>query len=109
MNTKQVICVTALVCAAVSATSWLGCERSSSSNSSALRDDSSMSKNNDPGWEYKSVETVISPDPEQQIGQLKQQMQGFAQDGWLVLSSSKPLAQPDGTMNRKYELKRARK
>jgi len=40
--------------------------------------------------------------------QMKETMQEFRREGWLLLWASKPLPQPDGTIHRKYDLKRAK-
>lgn len=54
-------------------------------------------------WDYRTVEEEMSNDD------LRQHMQEWAREGWAVLAISRPLPQPDGTLHRKVELRRARK
>ena len=63
----------------------------------------------DAAWEYKTIEVDEAPDRDRAIAQMKETMQKFQQEGWLVLAISKPLPQPDGTIHRSYSLKKARR
>jgi hypothetical protein len=99
MKTKKVICVAALIVAAVAASSWLGSQYRRSSTSRTLNEVGPLPRTNDTAWEYKTVESTK---------QQNQQMQEFQTEGWLILSISEPLPQTDGTIRRKYKLKRTR-
>jgi hypothetical protein len=89
-------------CLAISACLWLGCQRAggpASDAPSVARAGSAST--NAAGWEYKTVEEPMSE------AELRQHMGQWQREGWAVLSISKALPQPDGTVHRKVELKRA--
>lgn len=87
---------------AVSASLWLGCHRAGSSASPARDVARASEPNQDAGGECKTVERAMSETD------LRQQMDQWQREGWAVLSISKPLPQPDGTVHRKVELKKTR-
>ncbi len=77
----------------------LGCHHRSNSTARPPKVSSTV-------WDHKTVEMVVSAEPGRAKEQLRQQMQAFQAQGWVVLAVSKPLPQNDGTVIRRYELKR---
>jgi hypothetical protein len=124
MNTKAIVGAAALMCGAGAASYWLGyLQGRSSTNRSpnalnAPAGSTATDKFNRPmplsppspevlpqqaqAWDYKTVEAEMSE------SDLRQRMQDWSREGWMVLSISKPLRQPDGTILRRSELRRAR-
>lgn len=83
----RLIYIVALIGTAVCATSWLGCKADGTSANRRLREASSPVKANDVAWEYKTVTKKVSPDRQKAVKELRQQMQQFAQEGWLCVVS----------------------
>jgi len=63
--------------------------------------------NNSGKWEFKTLMKPVPADPERRVAAVDAQMQKFADGHWLVLSCTGPLLQPDGTLQRRFEVKRA--
>jgi hypothetical protein len=104
----RIVCLAALWMCAASAAFCSGCKRNVSPASDTPGVKSSLRASNDVAWEYKTVERLESTDQAERERQLRLQMQDFQREGWLVVSFSKPVPQTDGTLHRKYEVKRIR-
>jgi hypothetical protein len=103
MKTKRMVRFATSTCLAIHACLWLGCQRDGGAASDApIVARAASASTNTAGWEYKTVEEAMSE------SELRQQMGQWQREGWAVLSISKPLPQPDGTVHRKVELKRTR-
>lgn len=90
-----------MICIAVMMVSSVGCRHSADAPTGAGA--ARIVENSE---EYKTVEVEESTDQERAIAQMKERMQHFQAEGWIVLSVSKPLPQSDGTIHRKYSLRR---
>ena len=101
MNTRSPLCIEALCWLTATALSWVGCRGGSTSTRVPTTAQAPHLGIADAAWEYKTVEVEESSD-----AQMKETMQEFRREGWLLLWASKPLPQPDGTIHREYELKR---
>lgn len=103
MKIKGMIRLAISTSIAVSASLWLGCGRAGSSASPATNVARTAAEpTQSDGWEYKTVDKAMSE------AELRQHMQQWQQEGWAVLSISRALPQPDGTVHRKVELRKAR-
>jgi hypothetical protein len=108
MNRRIPLCNLALSWLPATALSRVGCRRSAASTPVPTTAQTPTLGTAGAAWEYKTVELQESPDGERAMGQMKEAMQEFRREGWLVLRNSQPLPQPDGTTHRKYALKRAK-
>jgi len=108
MKAKGIICLAVLICAAVGAVFWLDLAHDPGPANDTPTVKGSSPETNEVAWEFKTVERQESPDQAERQRQLRQQMQDFEREGWLVVSFSAPLPQADGTLHRKYEVKRVR-
>ena len=103
MKINNAIRLTTLTCTAMSTIILMGCQHDQKSDGSRPVVAQSASKAGDKGrWEYKTVEQAMSETD------LRQNMDQWQREGWAVLSISKALPQPDGTVHRKVELRRAK-
>lgn len=107
MNTRIDLGIAALACLAT-VVPLVGCQHGAVSPRDAATGQTVPARTPDAALEYKTVEVEESPDKERAIGQIQEKMLEFQREGWAVLSVSKPLPQPDGTVHRKYSLSRAK-
>jgi len=117
---KRIIYAAALMCAAVTASYWLGYQQGRTSTNRTLSVASSPPRTTAPvkitvsseppterelqagAWAYKTVQKEMSE------ADLRQQMQRWSREGWAVLSISGALPQQDGAIHRKVELRKAK-
>ena len=103
MKINNAIRLITLTCTAMSTIILMGCQHDQKSDGSRPVVAQSAPKAGDKDrWEYKTVEQAMSETD------LRQNMDQWQREGWAVLSISKALPQPDGTVHRKVELRRAK-
>ena len=102
MKINNAIRLTALTCAAISTIILMGCQHDQKSDGSQPVAQGASEAGDKDRWEYKNVEQAMSQTD------LRQNMDQWQREGWAVLSISKALPQPNGTIHRKVELRRAK-
>jgi hypothetical protein len=109
MKTKNLILTSVLACIALSASVWLGRHVGNSSTNDVRNEANPTTDTNANAWEDMTVIQVVLTDPHKDITQLRNQMQEFQRNGWAVVFISKPELQQDGTVHRKWNLRRPRR
>ncbi len=106
-SSRRALAVLSVVlCLAAIALYWQACEDGAKVRKITTSSQQATSTNQTATWECKTLQVEFSADRDQARREQNELMQELHQSGWLILSGSKPIALPDGTTRRTYQLKR---
>jgi hypothetical protein len=104
MTVRRIIGFMTLAGLALGAGFWAGCQASKGSPGRVI-----WTSQTDSAGEYRTVDLEESPDPQKSQADLKERAKELLEEGWLIVAVSPPERQEDGTLKRRYMLKRAEK
>jgi len=103
MKPKTITVMVVTVCSA-GVLLWSAVQSRRTSDQPTPNEATSNIGSNSEKWEFKTVMKPVPVETEQRVAAMQAQMQEFADGHWLVSSFTGPLSQPDGSLQRRFEV-----